>query len=94
MSIALISFMIVDLVMIGLLSWFSKKDQGDKNYNFSEARYFLVFIALTICVAGLFFVVYEFIRFFCLKESNTITPINKTAEKRKGRKKKKDSMQI
>ena len=54
--------------MVCVLSFFAYKDQLDSRFSIKSARYFLIYVALVICLGGLIFAIYELVRFFLIDE--------------------------
>ena len=55
---ALVTFLILDFVMVCALIWIAIRDQSDSQLDLKKARYFLIYVALTICLAGFIFTMY------------------------------------
>ena len=63
-AIVLIGFILLDVGLLIVLSWFAVHDKSDKSYSIKDPRYFLIYISIVVAMAGLLFVLYEFSKWF------------------------------
>ena len=55
-AVALLSFIALDLGLLIALTWFAINDKSDENYKIEEPRYFLIYVSISVAIAGLLFV--------------------------------------
>jgi hypothetical protein len=55
-AVALLSFIALDLGLLIALTWFAIHDKSDENYKIEEPRYFLIYVSISVAIAGLLFV--------------------------------------
>jgi hypothetical protein len=54
----------IDISILCVLSWFISVDKNSPSYNINEARYFLMYVSISVAIGGFIFILYEFVRFF------------------------------